>query len=122
MRLIALFFAGLMWLATPVQGATYLELRNLGNDPDLRNRVQVAVIVAAQLIGENAATETTERKAWAQRVIRNPTTWAERALWLALADNKDLTVADIQNATDAQLQAVIDAMVDLMALGLIPGE
>lgn len=104
--------------------ATYLELRNLGNDPDLRNRVQVAVMVAAQTIAANAGTETMARKAWAQRAIRDPQGWAQRALWLALAANKANSVAQIQGAPDDganSLQEAVDAVVDLLAEGLVPG-
>lgn len=101
--------------------ASYLELHNLASDPDLRNKVQTAVMVAAEGIGANAATETVERKAWAQQAVRNPQQFAQIALRLALAKNKALTVAQISAAADASLQTAVDEMVDLMAAGMTPG-
>jgi hypothetical protein len=46
--------------------ATYLELRSLFNDADLRNKVEVAVTIAAEGIATNSTNETTERVAWSQ--------------------------------------------------------
>lgn len=98
--------------------ATYIELRSLFNDTTLRNRVTTAVIVAAQVILENAATETAERIAWAQQAIQSPEQQGRRALMYALAANKDLDVLQIQDATDAALQANVDDSVNGLATGL----
>lgn len=101
--------------------ATYLELRNLFNDAPLRNRVTVAVAIAAQGIIANAGTETATRIAWAQRALRSPEAEGASALVYALAANNALTVAQISAATDVALQAAIDAAVNGLATGMVSG-
>lgn len=103
-----------------VDVATYLELRNLGNDSDLRNKSEVAVLVAANNV-LRGATPVDAEVGWAQAVLASPAMWAQRALWVALAQNKDLTVVQITGASDADLQTAIDAVVPVLARGMTPG-
>ena len=105
--------------------ADYSELHTLGQDQTLLARVQVAVLVAAQAIAANAGTETSERKAWAQRALQEPRVWAQRALWLALAANRASTVDQIRSAPDegaGSLQSAVNDVVELMSAGLTPGQ
>lgn len=101
--------------------AAYIEIRNLANDATLRNRIEVAVMVAAEAIITASPADTDERIAWAQRVLANPQPWSERVLWLALASNKDAAVAQITGATDASLQTIVDATVTALAKGAVLG-
>lgn len=101
--------------------ATYIELRNLANNADLRNRIEVAVMVAAEAIITASPADTDERVGWAQRVLSNPAPWAQRVLWLALASNKDASAAQISGATDAALQTIVDGAVSALAKGSVLG-
>jgi len=99
--------------------ATYAELYSLRNDSALRNRVRVAVIVAADTIRteDGGTANHTNRVIWAAAVFAAPTTEADRMFMAILAANKDATVAQIQSATDAAIQTKVDAAVDLFATG-----
>jgi len=104
--------------------ATYIELRNLINDSLLRNKTAAAVIIAAQGVLDDAANFPTptadtvlqqDRLAWAARAFNNVEGEARKVLMSVLAANKDITVAQITGATDAQLQTNANAVVDLLA-------
>lgn len=96
--------------------ATYSELFGLQSSGDLRNRVAVAVIVAADAIRtETPPTNSTQRLAWAEQAFLNPVGKSEQVLWAVLAANKDATVANIESASDAALQTNVDAVVDVLA-------
>jgi len=98
--------------------ATYQELRALFNDSDLMEKVEVAVVVAANDLA-TAATPTTAQKAWAAQVAANPSGEAQTAMMFVLAQNKGQSVATIQGATDAALQnnvnSVVPVLVDALA-------
>ena len=99
--------------------ATYAELFDLRTNSELRNRIQVACIVAAETIrGEDSGTENhANRLLWAVEAFRNPKANSERMLWALLAAFKDQAVGVIANPTDAQIQEAVDAAVDLFATG-----
>jgi hypothetical protein len=90
--------------------ATYLELRGVFYEPGLRERVATAVVVAAQgqLV---AAPGTAAGRAWALAVLRAPAEWGDVVLKAVLAANKGLTLAQISAASDAAIQANVDAAV-----------
>ena len=93
--------------------ATYTEVRNLFNDSALANRVEVAVIIAANGLADNAS-----NNAWDGAAYANPTTEARKALMSVLATNNALTVEAIQGATDVALQAAVDAAVSTLIKAL----
>ena len=93
--------------------ATYAELFELRGDRTLRNRITVAVIVAAEAIRANAGSETATRLAWAKAAFENPVSAAASMLMAVLAANKDATVAAIQGADDATLQTNVADAVDI---------
>ena len=97
--------------------ATYEELFALQTNDALRQKVAVATIVAAQakLAGTPSAAEAT----WAKEVIQYPIgDRARSVLNLVLAANKDVSVATIEGANDAAIQANVDAVIDgLIAAG-----
>ena len=89
--------------------ATYIELRKLFNDGDLLNKIDVAIIVAANdLI--NGGTPTTADKAWAVMARLKPRSQSEIALKALLADNKSASVSTIQGSTDSTIQTVVDSV------------
>ena len=101
--------------------ATYLELLALSSNADLRSRTKVALVVAADKVrqdGENSPAPVNQaaRERWAALALAQIESEAQRALYCILAQNKDLTVGQITGATDAQLQAAVDAAVDLLAV------
>lgn len=99
--------------------ATYLELRQLFGNGDLLNRIEVAVIVAAETIrNENEATTNhANRLLWAKEVFGAPRPSAEKMLMALLAANKALTTAQLLAAADATLQTAVDNAVNIFATG-----
>ena len=99
--------------------ATYMELKGLFSHSDLQDKVEVACIVAAETIrAEDAGTDNhANRLAWAKRAFTSPTAVRDEMLMALLAANKDATVAQITEATDAAIQAKVDAAVDVFADG-----
>lgn len=98
--------------------ATYSELYQLAQtDSALRSRATVAVVVAADTIRTEAGATPNHanRILWAVDALARPGYWGERMLWAALAQNRASTVAQIQGATDAALQAAINNVIDLFA-------
>lgn len=91
--------------------ATYTELWALGSDNDaLMNRVAVAAVVKAQSL--TAGTPTAAEVQWAREVLADPRAKAPAILYAVLAANKAVTVAQINAATDGQIQAHVDLAVD----------
>jgi hypothetical protein len=97
--------------------ASYAELLEVASYPPLMQRVKVACIIAAEAIRTEPAQTAGHdaRMDWAGRVFENPQAEAERMIWACLAQNKDSTVTQIQAATDAQVQAVVNAAVSVFA-------
>lgn len=93
--------------------ATYTELRGLFNDDSLRNRVEVAVIIAANGLADNI-----NNNAWVAQAYSNPRREADRALMAVLAENNALDVATIQASTDVALQTAVDSAVAILVKAL----
>jgi len=91
--------------------ATYQELRTLFANDALRNRVEVAVILKAHAIVQEA-TPSSERLAWVVTAFTGTESQAALLLKYALAGSAALSVAQITGATDAALLAAISAAVD----------
>lgn len=99
--------------------ATYQELGQLFTDDALRNRVEVACIIAAETIRTEDAgvTNHVNRLIWAKRAFQAPKSIRDEMLRALLAANKDETVAGIQGVTDVALQALVDEAVNVFADG-----
>ncbi len=99
--------------------ATYVELRQLFSDGNLKNRIEVAVIVAAEAIRieDIGTTNHVNRVLWAKAAFERPNAIRDQMLMALLAANKDATVANITGATDAAIQAKVDAAVDVFVDG-----
>ena len=91
--------------------ATYLELREVFVEGSLVNRTEVAVVVKAQAIFEEAA-PSAERLAWAEGALSSSKADAYKFLKYVIADNKDVAASAIVEATDAALQTAVDAAID----------
>lgn len=99
--------------------ATYEELFKLRNASALKNRVAVAVAIAAEKIRieDSGTANHVNRLIWAKQAMENPERVGEQVYFAILAANKDATVAQITSATDAAIQSNVDAAVDLFAQG-----
>ena len=99
--------------------ATYLELFDLQTNDGLRQKVAVAVAVAAQ--AQLAGTPTQQQAIWAKDAVARPLEMAERVVILILAANSSATVAQITAATDTAIQTNVDNIVDgLIAAVVVP--
>ena len=94
--------------------ATYTELFDLRHNEVLRNRVTVACMVAAEKVMAEDPPVAIRRK-WAVAAFENPEAWGQRALRFLLAQNRELTTAQLTGATDAAIQTAVDATVNLFA-------
>lgn len=83
----------------------------------LRRRIAVACVVAARgIFGENGATSNhANRLIWARQAIADVDAMALTVIWGVLSDNAVRTAGE--NATDAQVQSALDAVVDTFAIG-----
>ena len=99
--------------------ATYAEIRQLFSNSDLRNKVDVAVVVAAETIRvEDAGTDNhANRLVWAEQAFASPRGKSTEMLMAILAANKDLTTTQILGAADAAVQAKVDAAINIFADG-----
>ena len=100
--------------------ATYTELYGLKNDSALRNRVLTACVVAAEAVMNEIGTTPNHanRLIWSASVFANPVVEADRMFMATLAANAAFTVSQIQGALDEDIQANVDAHVDLFAVGV----
>ena len=97
--------------------ATYLELYTLQGNPDLRQKIEVALTIAADAIRtEGAGTNGhTLRIAWAQEVLNGLQGESGKALRMLLAANKGATTAQIQGAADSAIQTNVDDIINILA-------
>jgi hypothetical protein len=92
--------------------ATYIELRQLYVDTDLLDKVEIAVVIAANNL--ITGTETTADKAWISQVLGSPRGEAEKALKIVLAKNAGATVETIQGASDSAIQTNVNTIVPIL--------
>jgi len=92
--------------------ATLTELATLYGDGDLLNKVSAAIVIAAK--GLLDGTPTAADRAYAAKVFSGPKNEAQRVLKYVLAANAAQTVAAIQGATDAAIQANVDTAVPIL--------
>ena len=90
--------------------ASYIDIRSiLFNDDSLKNRVDVATMIAADDLLTGTPTESEQK--WAAAVFADPRSEGNKAFRSVLAANNGLSVAAIQGATDAALQTKVDLVV-----------
>jgi hypothetical protein len=98
--------------------ATYQELVALAGSADrLRQQIKMAIAVSAFNITAEAVNTANHvnRLLWAKAALANPDNEVERVKWFVLAGNAAAAVTDINAATDAQVQTVVDGAVALFA-------
>lgn len=97
--------------------ATYAELLAAANDDGLRQKVLVAVLVAAEVVRtENAQTANhANRLAWAKATFQNPEPARDAMVRALLVQNRAVAVALILAADDATVQAAVNTAVDVFA-------
>lgn len=99
--------------------ATFTELRTLFNDADLKDKVAVALIIQSQLVTVEAGgtANHTNRLKLAKQIFQDADGKADDFLKYVLAANKAATIASIQSATEATIQANVAAAFDTFADG-----
>jgi hypothetical protein len=99
--------------------ATYFELLQAAENVNLRNRIRVAVVVAAELVRTEAGATPNHanRLIWAKQVFTDPEPVADRMVNAVLAQNRAATLAAIIGADDATVQTAVNAAVDVFATG-----
>lgn len=97
--------------------ATYTELLFANENPDLRLKIKVACVVAAEQIRTEATSVTNHasRVVWAKKVFENPDSEANRMTWAVLAQNRAAPLSTILSANDATVQTAVDAAVNVFA-------
>lgn len=97
--------------------ATYVELDTLSTDATLLAKMRSAIAVAADVIRQeaNTAPNNLNRKQWAIAALKDPTNAAKNIIWLVLAQNKAVTVAQINAASDATIQTAVDNVINILA-------
>lgn len=89
--------------------AGLFELRQQFSNDNFRNKVTAATIIAANNL--LAGTPTADEKAFAKSVFQSPDAIGAIVAMSVLAANSSATVAQIENATDATIQANVDSVI-----------
>jgi hypothetical protein len=101
--------------------ATYFELLQASDDDNLKRKLRVAVLIAAEKIRrEVPAANSPNRLAWARGVFKNAEPYAQALMPVVLAkaqvDMPAITLAQLVGATDADVQNAVDVAVNLFAV------
>ena len=99
--------------------ATYKELNELFTNALLRDRVEVAIVIAAEAILSVDPIGREAKVQWAADVIMNSGRHGNEALKLVLAANKSATITQITGASDSSIQSNVDDMVDALVLAFL---
>lgn len=90
--------------------SNYLQTWALANQEQMRRRVEVAVVRAAQYQIARGDTASPQETAWARHILRGPdaiSAAANVAVWAVVTDPSVEPLGE--GATDAQIQAAVDA-------------
>jgi hypothetical protein len=94
--------------------ATYAELLSASEDPGLKNKVRVALTIAAEAIRtEGAVANHAARLALAKAISLAPAPYVDPMLRAVLAQNAAATLATILAASDATVQTAVNAAIDV---------
>lgn len=99
--------------------ATYLEIRSLTRDEILRQKVEAAIMIAANTIKDElpATTNHANRLVWAKQAFANSVSKVSSMLAAVLAANSEATLEQIQSAADATIQSNVNDAIDVFADG-----
>lgn len=97
--------------------ATYAELLSAASNDVLVQKVRVACFIAAEKVRTeiNTTPNHAARLLWAKSVYANPESEGRRMIYAVLAQNAIQPIASIIGASDALVQAAVDAAVDVFA-------
>ena len=98
--------------------ATYVDLSGIKADSrwnDLQQKVRFACVKKASVIIDSA-TPTASAVAWATECLGNPVAKSEQIENYVIAANSGATLTAIFGATDAAIQANVNAAVDVLAV------
>lgn len=98
--------------------ATYFELLAAAETDDLRKRIKVSIIIAAESIRTAVAplpANQTARLVWAKEAYADPESKVDQMMNAVLAQNKSQTYQAIVGASDTVVQAAVNAAVDVFA-------
>lgn len=101
--------------------ALYSELRECSESLDLLIKVQVACIISANIIADEATDVLfhSQRLLWANSAYNDPVATAKKMVWAVLAKNAAATKAQILAATDATVQTNVNAAVNVFAITMV---
>ena len=99
--------------------ATYMELKAIFGHSDLNDKIEVAVIIAAETIRteDPGVTNHENRMTWAKQAFANPVGTAKQMIMAMLAANNALAVGAITGASDSAIQASIEVAINVFADG-----
>lgn len=96
--------------------ADYKDLFNLLKEPELRNKVKVAIAIKAQTLLDGVTPSVAE-VAWADDALKSLKVKADEIMNYVIAANSDKTIVQITGAGDAAIQTNVDAAVDVIISG-----
>lgn len=96
--------------------ATYIEIRNLFDNGEIRNKVITATVIAANNL--LSGTPTAADRSFADAVFTNPNSVGKKVYMSVLAANKATTLENIEGASDAAIQTHVDAVIPALVLAL----
>jgi hypothetical protein len=88
--------------------ATYADLYNLRFDSALRNRVEIATLIAAEKLRVKQGATSAEL-ALARAIFHDPVGMTAQIYVALLATNAAATIVQITGASDATIQTAVDA-------------
>lgn len=99
--------------------ATFAELVTASGNAGLVEKIKIATLIAADNIrieGDGVAHHQA-RVRWAAKVFQAPDTEATKMIWPVLIQNRTATLNQITGASDAAVQAAVDAAVSVVIAG-----
>lgn len=99
--------------------ATLSEIWTLLESPTLKEKVSAACLVAAEAIRveETETANHANRIKWAKQVLVDPVKAGDDMLKAVLAANASAELSEITGASDATIQAAVNAAVNVFADG-----
>lgn len=92
--------------------ATYLELKQLDSNHELKSKVAMAVTIAADNIRQDVSASAAE-KAWAAKAFESPDSEVNRFLSAVIAANNSAAIGNITGASDTQIQTNVNDVVSM---------
>ena len=94
--------------------ATYTELRDLFSNDAMKNKLDIATIIAANNLLDGAP--TAGEQSWAATVFSNPRNESIKAWMAVVATNNASSIAQITSASDSTIQTAVDNVVGALVV------